>query len=88
MKEWTAVSIVVGSVLFVLYVLFVEGCSALPPFNSKVDDCETRPSGWCKHYNTADQSWDQENLKRNDTGCPSAVYDAPNGNLRLCGPTK
>jgi hypothetical protein len=29
-------------------------------------------------------SWDQENLKQNDHGCPTAIYDAPDGNLRLC----
>src|SRR6266853_3187357 len=32
-----------------------------------------------------EQSWDQENLKRHDSGCPTAIYDAPGGNLRLCG---
>jgi hypothetical protein len=31
-------------------------------------------------------SWDQENLKRFDRGCPHAVYDAPGGNLRQCSP--
>lgn len=30
------------------------------------------------------QSWDQENLKRSDHGCPSAVYTAPDGNLVQC----
>jgi len=29
-------------------------------------------------------SWDQENLKKNDQGCPTAVYVAPNGNLTQC----
>jgi hypothetical protein len=32
------------------------------------------------------QSWDQENLKRNDAGCPTAIYTAPNGELQLCPP--
>jgi len=59
------------------------GCGALPPFNAKVTDCDTHPSGWCRH---AEQSWDQERLKRNDIGCPTAVYIAPNGNLELCHP--
>jgi hypothetical protein len=35
---------------------------------------------------TSGQSWDQENLKRNDRGCPTAIYTAPNGNLELCHP--
>ena len=30
------------------------------------------------------QSWDQENLKRYDKGCPTAVYIAPGGNLVEC----
>lgn len=30
------------------------------------------------------QSWDQENLKRNDRGCPSSIYIAPAGVLEEC----
>lgn len=30
------------------------------------------------------QSWDQENLKRHDVGCPTAVFVAPHGNLEQC----
>jgi hypothetical protein len=33
------------------------------------------------------QSWDQENLKRNDSGCPTSIYIAPGGNLQLCPAT-
>lgn len=29
-------------------------------------------------------SWDQENLKRNDSGCPTAIYVAPAGILVQC----
>jgi hypothetical protein len=32
------------------------------------------------------QSWDQENLKRNDHGCPTAIYVAPSGELKQCNP--
>jgi hypothetical protein len=32
----------------------------------------------------AAQSWDQENLKRNDHGCPTAIFIAPHGNLEQC----
>jgi len=32
----------------------------------------------------ATQSWDQENLKRNDKGCPTAIFVAPNGELVQC----
>ncbi len=30
------------------------------------------------------QSWDQENLKRNDHGCPTAIFVAPDGHLTQC----
>ncbi len=30
------------------------------------------------------QSWDQENLKRHDHGCPTAIYIAPGGKLEQC----
>lgn len=36
---------------------------------------------------TRAQSWDQENLKRNDTGCPTAIYIVQDGELILCPPT-
>lgn len=35
-----------------------------------------------KHLN--EMSWDQENLKRHDTGCPTAVFVAPGGDLVQC----
>ena len=37
---------------------------------------------WCDAR--ASQSWDQENLKRHDVGCPTAVFIAPGGNLEQC----
>ena len=86
--------------LLCLALSLLSGCGALPPINSKVSDCDTHPSGWCQHYvhclngelatsceNGIPQkpmSWDQENLKAHDAGCPTAIYDAPGGNLRLC----
>ena len=35
-------------------------------------------------HRPAAQSYDQENLKRDDIGCPTAVYVAPQGNLIEC----
>ena len=29
-------------------------------------------------------SWDQENLKREDHGCPTAIFVAPGGELNQC----
>jgi hypothetical protein len=37
----------------------------------------------CADHNPS-QSWDQANLKRNDHGCPTAIYIAPGGNLEQC----
>jgi hypothetical protein len=28
--------------------------------------------------------WDQESLKVGDRGCPTAIYTAPNGELKQC----
>jgi hypothetical protein len=33
---------------------------------------------------TKTQSWDQENLKKGDYTCPTAIYIAPNGVLEQC----
>jgi hypothetical protein len=33
---------------------------------------------------TEAQSWDQENLKKGDHSCPTAIYIAPNGVLEQC----
>ncbi len=33
------------------------------------------------------QSWDQENLKRHDSGCPTAIFVAPHGTLVQCQAT-
>lgn len=32
----------------------------------------------------ATQSWDQDNLKRYDRGCPTSIFIAPNGKLTQC----
>jgi hypothetical protein len=53
-------------------------CSYLPQFLSKVDDDKYLGN------ETADQSWDQANLKRNDRGCPTAIFVAPGGDLEQC----
>ena len=36
------------------------------------------------HHRPASESWDQANLKRNDIGCPTAIFIAPGGNLVEC----
>ena len=50
----------------------IGGCSYLPPFISHVD---AHPE-W--------ESYDQANLKKNDYGCPYAVWIAPSGELEQC----
>jgi len=46
----------------------ISGCAYLPPFLDHI------PS----------ESWDQEHLKANDRGCPTAVWIAPAGELEQC----
>jgi hypothetical protein len=38
----------------------------------------------CAHIPQKSMSWDQENLKRHDVGCPTAIFVAPGGNLEQC----
>lgn len=39
-----------------------------------------------EHAECKSQSWDQENLKKDDHGCPTAVFIAPQGELIQCPP--
>ena len=47
----------------------ISGCAYLPPFLGHIDPAE---------------SYDQEHLKANDRGCPTAVFVAPSGELEQC----
>jgi hypothetical protein len=60
------------SILLALTLALVA-CNAAPPVR--------HPDGFFMQKN---QSWDQENLKRNDYGCPSSIFVAPDGNLIQC----
>jgi len=48
--------------------------------------CQTTapPTHHADGFYMKNQSWDQENLKRNDYGCPSSIFVAPDGNLIQC----
>lgn len=71
-----------------LYAMSDEWCAAHP--DASHARCSRPPATtYCQygaHPGDCDkrQSWDQENLKRNDSGCPTGIYDAPGGILRLC----
>jgi hypothetical protein len=41
----------------------------------------------CGPSHISSESWSQDNLKRNDTGCPTAIYIVQDGELILCPPT-
>jgi len=45
--------------------------------STPIPDCGGTPC-------TDAQSWDQENLKAKDKGCPTSVWVAPGGNLEQC----
>jgi hypothetical protein len=36
------------------------------------------------HKHDSEFRWDQESLKAGDRGCPTAIYTAPNGELKQC----
>lgn len=66
------------------------GCASSGLYAMSDKWCMAHPNAPASHcakvwFPLKSQSWDQENLKKNDSGCPTAIYDAPNGNLRLCG---
>lgn len=52
------------------------------------DECEKQSGEPCvlieQPTRTPEQSWDQANLKRHDSGCPKSIYIAPDGNLEQC----
>lgn len=86
-----------GLTLFAL-TLALFGCASAPaPTDIGIDkqvtacvgdahDYKMTPDGhhWYLDCVNASQSWDQENLKKNDKGCPTAIFVAPNGNLTQC----
>lgn len=77
--------LVVGAIFVVGVVgVFLFGCAGIAQMSDEW--CGTHasaPAARCVGHMPS-QSWDQENLKKHDSGCPSGIYDAPGGNLRLC----
>jgi hypothetical protein len=65
-------------------ILMSAGCEALTQMSD--DWCEAHPAASQARCwgHAKEQSWDQENLKRNDRGCPTAIYTAPGGVLTQC----
>lgn len=69
--------------------LTIGGCVGF----TQMDDawCSEHPDAsrarcWDHIHHPAAQSFDQANLKRNDNGCPTAIYVAPGGVLQQCPP--
>jgi hypothetical protein len=65
----------VAMALYALALLLVL-CAAIGGLHSESKGLPHRPKN---------QSFDQENLKRQERDDCPAYYDAPNGNLRFCG---
>lgn len=61
-----------------LYQMSDEWCASHP--NAKAARCAKVQFPFAHKA----ESWDQENLKRHDTGCPTAIFVAPDGNLEQC----
>ena len=62
-----------------LILLLLSGCACDGGWRNMSDR-------WCEEHQRAAQSWDQENLKRHDAGCPTAIFVAPHGELQQCPP--
>lgn len=73
---WPEVSAFVLFVFIYIAMILLAGCSCAGGIRNMSDD-------WCDQQQPS-QSWDQANLKKNDHGCPTAIYVAPNGNLEQC----
>lgn len=58
-----------------IIVLFFTGCASMQRAQGGTESLPHRPK-W--------ESYDQGNLKRHDSGCPTAIYVAPGGNLEEC----
>lgn len=72
-------------------ILMLAGCASSGFYNMSDSWCESHPGasenrcpGNTHKHLSASQSWDQENLKKNDHGCPTAIYVAPDGVLQQC----
>jgi hypothetical protein len=65
-----------------LVLVGVAGCVFNDPRTGQ--DCPCHTLTQCKPCPPKSESWDQENLKRNDHGCPTAIYVAPEGVLTQC----
>jgi hypothetical protein len=75
MSPWFRFVVLPLAIVIALAILFLTGCNCDGGFRNMSDE-------WCEHQAT--QSWDQENLKRLDKGCPNAIYIAPKGVLQEC----
>jgi hypothetical protein len=73
-------------VAIVVVLALVTGCASGGLLTMNDDWCAAHPDASSARCMAPSQSWDQENLKRHDVGCPSAIYIAPNGVLEQCEP--
>jgi len=73
-------------VLAIAVLVYTTGCASSGLYDMSDQWCDAHPEASparCKRDHT--QSWDQETLKRHDTGsCPTAIYTAPGGTLEQC----
>lgn len=70
--------------LLALLMLIAEGCGIVHQHRLNNDAPQTPIPVCMQDCQQPAQSWDQENLKRSDHGCPTAIYVAPGGNLEQC----
>jgi hypothetical protein len=59
-----------------LSIFYIAGCAETGLKHDSPD--------WYRQHRQDWESWDQEHLKANDHGCPSAVFIAPGGDLIEC----
>jgi hypothetical protein len=79
--------VVPAALTFLIVLLLSGGCASSGFYNMADSWCDSHPGASenrCPGHQPKTASWDQENLKRNDHGCPTAIFIAPEGNLVQC----
>lgn len=66
-------------ILIIVVLIQLSGCRCNGGFRNMSDD-------WCEQHPAKSMSWDQENLKKADAGCPTSIFVPDGTTTQLCPP--
>lgn len=89
MKDFLLGCLAAAGLLSLMIVLaFASGCASSGLYAMSDAWCASHPGARASRCPSAvlakAQSWDQENLKLHDHGCPTSIFIAPGGVLEQC----